>query len=94
MSSKPSWLVERKVTLSDGTEALWSYDSEGDFLFGPSLLPLNGLDKLPGPERKAILRILQSPPVNAILKLYAFEPEIHTPAIPVVLLENPLPLTA
>jgi uncharacterized protein YuzE len=29
---KPVWLFEKDITLEDGSTALWSYDTEGDFL--------------------------------------------------------------
>jgi uncharacterized protein YuzE len=29
---KPAWLVEKEITLDNGSTVLWSYDSEGDFL--------------------------------------------------------------
>lgn len=32
MSAKPDWLIERDITLADGTTALLSYDTEGDML--------------------------------------------------------------
>ncbi|MBI3360014.1 MAG: DUF2283 domain-containing protein, partial [Chloroflexi bacterium] len=32
MKNKPSWIIEKKITLPDGTSALWSYDTEGDIL--------------------------------------------------------------
>jgi len=132
------WLIEKKVTLADGSEVLWSYDKEGDFLevffqrasasntvelaeglflrfdkktkqalslgivsaatflqpqeFGPRLLSLDGLKKLPEPDRKLILQMLQSLPLRAILKLYSFEPVPRKPAIPMASLDHPLPI--
>jgi hypothetical protein len=32
MSTKPDWLIEKEITLPDGTIALVSYDTEGDML--------------------------------------------------------------
>jgi hypothetical protein len=32
MTAQPEWLIEKEITLSDGTTALWSYDTEGDML--------------------------------------------------------------
>ncbi len=32
MSTKPDWLIEREITLADGTTVLLSYDTEGDML--------------------------------------------------------------
>ena len=32
MAAQPEWLVEKEIILSDGTTALWSYDTEGDML--------------------------------------------------------------
>ena len=32
MTQKPSWLHEKQITLPNGEEALWSYDTESDFL--------------------------------------------------------------
>jgi len=140
MKKKPDWLDEKRIALPDGTPALWSYDTEGDFLeiffheapasatveladgiflrfdrkrgrplslgfaavtpltqqqeFGPPLLTLTGLGKLPVPEQKIVLKILQSPPVNTILKIYSFTPGARARAIPVASLEQPVPLMA
>ncbi|HKZ87146.1 MAG TPA: DUF2283 domain-containing protein [Anaerolineae bacterium] len=140
MKQRPDWIIEKKVVLADGTAALWSYDTEGDFLeiffheapasatveladgiflrfdrkrgrplslgfaavtpltqqqeFGPPLLTLTGLGKLPVPEQKIVLKILQSPPVNTILKIYSFTPGARARAIPVASLEQPVPLMA
>ncbi|MFQ6102495.1 MAG: DUF2283 domain-containing protein [Anaerolineae bacterium] len=30
--TKPDWLVEKEITLDDGSVARWSYDTEGDML--------------------------------------------------------------
>ena len=32
MNQTPNWLVEKQITLPNGEEALWSYDTESDFL--------------------------------------------------------------
>jgi len=32
MKQTPNWLIEKQITLPNGEEALWSYDTESDFL--------------------------------------------------------------
>lgn len=62
--------------------------------FGPTLLALTGLTKLPELERKRILHILQTPPVSLILPLYSFKATARSQVIPVGLLAQPMPLAA
>lgn len=140
MKHKPDWIIEKKITLPDGTSALWSYDTEGDFLevffhetsapstveladgvylrfdrrrqrplslgfvaatpltqqheFGPPLLTLTGLKRLPEPERKLVLRLLLSPPVNTILKVYSFRPTPRARLIPLASIDQAIPMAA
>src|SRR3972149_4432205 len=56
--------------------------------FGPPLLRLTGLKKLPASQRKMVLKILQSPPVNTILKIYSFRPTPRARVIPVASLDQ------
>ncbi len=62
--------------------------------FGPSLLSLTGLAKLPDSERQLILHLLQTPPLNLILQLYSFKPTARARAIPVASLAQSIPLAA
>lgn len=42
MRTQPDWLIEKTMTLQDGSTALWSYDTEGDVLeiiFGGGAAP-------------------------------------------------------
>jgi hypothetical protein len=32
MSEKPTWLIEKNITLDNGSKAQWSYDTESDML--------------------------------------------------------------
>jgi len=137
MTAQPEWLIEKEITLPDGTTALWSYDTEGDMLevffnqgaatctveladgvllrldlkqarplslallsftpltqqreFGPPLLRLDGLDDLPDDIRQAVLQIITSPPVNAILKVFSYAPTLEADRVePLALLEQPV----
>ena len=138
MTKKPDWITEKKIVLPDGASALWSYDTEGDFLeiffdeapasgtvelaegvwlrfdrkdgrplslgftnitaltqqqeFGPPLLTLTGLKKLPDPDRVLVLKILRASPVNAILKVYSYEQKQPARVVPVASFNYPLPV--
>ena len=62
--------------------------------FGPSLLSLTGLTKLPDSERQLILHLLQTSPLNLILHLYSFKPTTRARAIPVASLAQSIPMAA
>ena len=62
--------------------------------FGLPVLTLDGLAKLPEPERGKIVAMLQSPPLSTILPTYSFKSKARTRAIPVAVLAQPIPLAA
>lgn len=62
--------------------------------FGPSLVSLTGLAKLPDIERQLVLHLLQTSPLNQILQLYSFKPTARSRAIPVASLAQSIPVAA
>jgi len=83
---------ERERPLSLGIVSVTPLTKQQEF--GPPLLALTGLSKLPEKERAFILKLLQSPPVNAILKVYSFAPKTRARAIPVASFSQTLPLAS
>jgi hypothetical protein len=62
--------------------------------FGLPLLTLTGLSKLSASEQHLIVEMLQTPPLNAILKLYSFKPKPRARVIPVASFTHPLAMMA
>lgn len=74
--------LDRGEPLSIAFIAVSSLTRFGEF--GPFLLQLDGLENLPDDLRQIVTRIITSPPVSSVLKVFSYSPSPRT--------RKPLPL--